>query len=60
MVIGRLREEGGMENTMTDKKESVTASGAPSSFTLARETPACRSFRKNKSDHVYPVPKRLL
>jgi hypothetical protein len=27
-VIGRLRREGGMENTMTDKNEPVTASGA--------------------------------
>jgi len=58
-VIGGLRREGGMENTMTDKNESVTASGAPCRFTLAPETPARRSCRKDKNDHVHPISKPL-
>jgi hypothetical protein len=48
-----------MENTMTDKNDSVTARGALSPFTLAPETPARRSRHRDKSDHVHPVPKRL-
>src|SRR3984893_12921539 len=37
----------GVENTMTDRKESVAASRAPTaSFTLAPETPARRSCRR--------------
>jgi hypothetical protein len=47
---------GGMANTMTDKNESVTASGALSSFTLAPETPARRSCRRDKSDYVLRPP----
>jgi len=45
----------GVENTMTDRKESVAASGAPTaSFTLASETPARRSFSNEEAQKKYP------
>src|SRR6266852_9821713 len=41
------------------KSYSVTARRALSPVTLAPETPARRSCRRDKSDHVHPVSKRL-
>ena len=41
------------------KEMIMTAIEALSPFTLAPETPAHRSCRRDKSDHVHLVPKRL-